>query len=164
MCWHPSISVPSDAIADLRRALPAIAPAAPELDPQVVAAIANGGECLSLGVQCACDLFRKGASASERLRKRAKREHWSSAKLQRALTGLADDWSGLHPELRETLAAVARTAGKVSMFLFWAGRGGRSDVREKRDVDPDAFCSDSSLVAENRLVVVRRSSAEGHAA
>src|ERR1051325_1491287 len=99
MCWHLSISVPSNAVAELHRVLPAIAPAAPEVDHQVLSAIADGGECFCLGVQCACDLFRKGASASERLRKRAKRDHWSGAKLQRALKGFVDDWSGLHPDV-----------------------------------------------------------------
>jgi hypothetical protein len=157
MCLHLSISVPSDAVVELHRTLPAIALARPELDSQVVAAIANGGACFCLGVTCACDLFRKGTSASERLRKRAKRHHWSDAKLERALKGVVDDWSGLHPDVREPLAAIASSAGKVSVFVYWAGRGGRSDMRETQEVEAHDFLTDSSLVAENRLVVVSSS-------
>jgi hypothetical protein len=132
MCWHLSISVPSDAVEELHRVLPAIAPAAPEMDQEVVAAIANGGECFSLGVQCACDLFRKSASASERIRKRAKRDRWSHAKTQRALKGIVDDWSGLRPDVREPLAAVATVAGSLSVFLYW-GQGAAVDPMCARD-------------------------------
>jgi hypothetical protein len=140
--------------------LPTIAPARPELEAEVIASIANGRECFSLGAQCACDLFRQGASASERIRKRAKRDHWSEVKMQRALKGITDDWSGLHPEVRSALAAIAQAGEDVSVFLFWAGRGGRSDVREERVVDPETFRQDESLVGENRLLFVRRAVAE----
>jgi hypothetical protein len=156
MCWHLSIAISGDAVEQLHRALPAIAPACPELDAEVTALIANGRECFCLGLQCACGLFRKGASASERIRKRAKRDHWSNTKLQRALKDARDDWSGLHPDVRRALAAVAQEIDKVSIFLFWTGSGGRCDVREQQEVDADTFCRDSSLVAENRLLVVRK--------
>src|SRR4051812_9297934 len=106
MCWHLSIAVPSDAVEQLHHLLPANAPARPELNTKVAAAIANGGECFSLGIQCACDLFRRSASASERIRKRAKRDHWSQVKLERAIKDLSDDWSGLHPEVRAVLAGI----------------------------------------------------------
>jgi hypothetical protein len=153
---HLTVVVPTAAVEQLQLALPTFAPARPEPYPEVVAAIARGGECFSLGVQCACDLIRRGATRSERIEKRAKREHWSRNKLQRALQGLRDDWSGLHPEVREALAALAESIGTLSVFLFWTGRGGRSDVREEREVDPDSFRSDPSLLVDNCLLVVRK--------
>lgn len=158
MCWHLSIAVPSDAVEQLHRELPAIAPARPELDAEVVAAIASGGKCFFLGIQCSCDLFRlKRASATQRIRKRAKREHWSDAKLHRALKDTTDDWSGLHPEVRAVLSGIAEQVGKVSVFVYWEGRGGSSDVREQRQVDPETLRRDWSIVAENRLLIVRKS-------
>jgi hypothetical protein len=159
MCWHLSISVPRNGVQELHRLLPQVAPATSELNSGVIAAIAMGGECFCLGIHCACGLFRKGASASERLQKRAKRDHWSDAKLQRAIKGLKDNWSGLHPQVREALAALARNEWTVKILLFWDGRGGRSDVRDVREVNSEALLKDSSLVAENRLLVIRDSAA-----
>jgi hypothetical protein len=156
MCLHLTIVVPTAAVEQLHRVLPTVAPARPEPYPEIVAAIARGGECFSLGVQCACDLFRSGPTRAERIEKKAKRDHWSKNKLQRALQETRDDWSGLHPEVRDALAALAESIGTVSVFLFWDGRGGRLDVQEEREVDPDSFRSDRSLLVGNRLLVVRK--------
>ena len=155
MCWHLSISIPRNGVQELHRLLPPVAPAKPESDRGVIAAIASEGECFSLGVTCACDLFRKGTSPSERLQKRAKRDHWSDAKLQRAIKGLKNDWSGLHPDVRRALAALAKNEWTVKILLFWDGRGGNSDVQDVREVNSELLLNDSSLVAANRLLVVR---------
>jgi hypothetical protein len=151
MCWHLTVVVPATAISQFQRLLPEIAPARPETDPEIIAAVGSDGEAFSLGIQCACDLYKKEATSSDRLRKRAARSGWSQAKLQRALKDLHDDWSGLHPAVRESLAMVAEVFGPVSLFLFWDGKGGRRDVRERREVEPATLRNGTCAVVENSL-------------
>jgi hypothetical protein len=153
MCWHLSVSVPAKAAARLHQLLPADVPARPETDSRAIAA-AHGDECFCLGVQCACGLNRKRASASERLRRRAEREGWSESKVRRALQNICDDWSGLRPDVRHVLATVAEDCGRISILLFWAGRGGRSSVPEERIIGPNEFRCDPRGLAENQILAV----------
>jgi hypothetical protein len=141
MCGHLSIGVPAKAVGQLHRVLPPVAPAHPELDSPLTASIAKGGECFSLGVHCACGLFRKGATPSDRLRKRAKRDHWSQAKLQRALKPLRHDWTGLHPLVREAIATVADSGGACRSFSFG------------RDAAADPMCATSGKLIQRRFSV-----------
>lgn len=155
MCWHLSVSVPAEAVAELHRLLPIDVPGRSELDSRVVAAIARNDQCFCLGVQCACDLYRKSATTAERLRRRAGRDGWTEAKLLRALQNIHEDWSGLRPDVREALAAVAEGCGRISIFLFWAGRGARATVYEERVIEPNEFRSDPGVLVENQPLVVR---------
>jgi hypothetical protein len=90
---------------------------------------------------------------SDGIRKRAKRDNWSNAKLTRALKDIQDDWSGLDPRVRESLANVADVFGRVAIFLFWSGKGGGTNVREEMGIDANTLRSDPFIVEENRLVI-----------
>ena len=152
MCWHLTIAVPPQAVAELPDLLASVGGASAEPDPELAHAVGRGDPCFAVGVMCACSLYRKGASDAERIRRKAARGGWSSAKLARAVAG-ADDWSGLAPAVREALARTAERWGRAALFLFWAGRGSPVAVPPAVTVSPLALRS-ADIACAGRLLVV----------
>ena len=121
VCWHLTIAVPPQSVAELSALLVSVGGMSAELDAAVARAVGRGDPCFSVGAVCACSLYRQGASDADRIRRKAARDGWSAAKLARAVAG-ADDWSGLAPIVREGLASVAeRGVGRQRSCSGWAG-------------------------------------------
>ena len=155
MCYHLTICVPAEAVLELPRLMPAGVQANTELHKDVAAAIGSRGECFNVGAPCACPLYHTDLEPGERLRRKAQREKWSQAKLARALKQQKPGWTGLLPELCESLATVAERWGQILIFLFWDGKGGRSDIHDELTVLPNELRQETALIKENRLLIVK---------
>ena len=153
VCWHLTIAVPPQAIAELPALLASAGGFSREPDEAVARIVGRGDPCFAVGAGCACSLYRTRASDAERIRRKAARAGWSPAKLARALAE-ADDWSGLALSVRDAVASVAERWGRAAIYLFWDGKGGSSGVSSPVAVGPTRLRADSTVVVEGRLVAV----------
>jgi hypothetical protein len=127
MCFFVTIAVPSNAVERVRTAHVArgmhIAPTA---NASARAAAGPGRVPLLVTTGgCSCDWYKppSGSEAESKIanaRARYERMGWSSAKIERALEGMARSPRhelGLHPVVREFLCAVARDCGSVAVWV-----------------------------------------------
>lgn len=153
MCWHLTIAVPPQAVAELPSMFATAGGVTPEPDPAVARAVGHGDPCFAVGAGCACSIYRANSPDAERIRHKAVRAGWSASKLARALAD-ADDWSGLAPSAREALATVTERWGRAVVYLFWIGHATVDEILPPVTISPTALRSDPTAIIQGRPVVV----------